>query len=90
MPGPRVNDFIRVPEVRVIGPDGIMLGVLRTDEARRMAREADLDLVEVDPKANPPVCKIMDLSRFKYEEVKKRAEARKRQTRDDGDPGTKG
>ena len=67
-----------------------MLGVLRTDEARRMAREADLDLVEVDNKANPPVCKIMDLGRFKYEEVKKRAEARKRQTHEDDDAGTEG
>ena len=87
---PRVNDLIRVPEVRVIGPDGTMLGVLRTDEARRMARSAELDLVEVDPKANPPVCKIMDLTRFKYEEVKRRAQTRKHQTLDDEDPGTKG
>lgn len=83
---PRVNDFIRVPEVRVIGHDGTMLGILRTDEARRMAREESLDLVEVDRKADPPLCKIMDYSRFNYQEVKKRAEARKRQTRDDGDP----
>jgi translation initiation factor IF-3 len=67
-----------------------MLGVVRTDEARRMAREADLDLVEVDPKADPPVCKIMDIGRFKYEDAKKRAEARKRQTHDDGDPSTNG
>ena len=57
-----------------------MLGVLRTDEAKRMARDADLDLVEVNPKASPPVCKIMDFGRFKYEEKKKQNEARKRQT----------
>ncbi|MCA9632092.1 MAG: translation initiation factor IF-3, partial [Myxococcales bacterium] len=73
--GPRVNERIRVPEVRVIGPDGAMLGVLETHEARRIAREADLDLVEVNPKAVPPVCKIMDHGRFKYEEKKKQNEA---------------
>ncbi len=65
-----------------------MLGILRTDEAKRMAREANLDLVEVDAKADPPVCKIMDLGRFKHENVKKRAEARKRQRQDDGDRGS--
>ncbi|MBW2508941.1 MAG: translation initiation factor IF-3 [Deltaproteobacteria bacterium] len=78
--GPRVNDRIRVPEIRVIGADGGMLGVMNTDEARRMARGLDLDLVEVNPKASPPVCKIMDFGKFKYEEKKKQAEARKRQT----------
>ncbi|MBK7155047.1 MAG: translation initiation factor IF-3 [Sandaracinaceae bacterium] len=77
--GPRVNERIRVPEVRVIGPDGAMLGVLETHEARRIAREADLDLVEVNPKAVPPVCKIMDHGRFKYEEKKKQNEAKKKQ-----------
>jgi len=75
-----VNDRIRVPEIRVIGADGGMLGVLNTDEARRMARDLDLDLVEVNPKATPPVCKIMDFGKFKYEEKKKQADARKRQT----------
>ncbi|MEM9191033.1 MAG: translation initiation factor IF-3 [Myxococcota bacterium] len=79
--GPRINDRIRIPEIRVIGADGGMLGILRTDEAKRMAREASLDLVEVDPKANPPVCKIMDYGRFKYEKKKQEAEARKRQTK---------
>ncbi len=69
-----------MPEIRVIGADGKMLGVMNTDEARQMARGLDLDLVEVNPKANPPVCKIMDFGRFKYEEKKKQAEARKRQT----------
>jgi len=57
-----------------------MLGVLNTDEARRMARSLDLDLVEVNPKASPPVCKIMDFGKFKYEEKKRQADARKRQT----------
>jgi translation initiation factor IF-3 len=57
-----------------------MLGVMNTDEARRMARGLDLDLVEVNPKASPPVCKIMDFGKFKYEEKKKQNEARKRQT----------
>ncbi len=57
-----------------------MLGVLNTDEARRMARGLDLDLVEVNPKAMPPVCKIMDFGKFKYEEKKRQSDARKRQT----------
>jgi translation initiation factor IF-3 len=57
-----------------------MMGVMNTDEARRLARSLDLDLVEVNPKASPPVCKIMDFGKFKYEEKKKQAEARKRQS----------
>jgi translation initiation factor IF-3 len=65
--------------VRVIGAEGENLGVIRTDEAKRIAREKSLDLVEVNPKASPPVCKIMDFGRFKYEEKKKQAEAKKRQ-----------
>jgi translation initiation factor IF-3 len=65
--------------VRVIGAEGENLGVIRTDEAKRIARERELDLVEVNPKASPPVCKIMDFGRFKYEEKKKQAEAKKRQ-----------
>jgi translation initiation factor IF-3 len=69
-----------VPEVRVIDADGGMLGVLTTDDARRRARELELDLVEVNPKAVPPVCKIMDFGKFKYEEKKKAADARKRQS----------
>ncbi|MCG8554376.1 MAG: translation initiation factor IF-3 [Proteobacteria bacterium] len=64
----------------MIGPDGKMLGVLDTREALRIAKNASLDLVEVNPKSQPPVCKIMDFGRFKYEEKKKAAEARKRQT----------
>jgi translation initiation factor IF-3 len=76
----RVNHRIRVPEVRVIDADGSMLGVLATHEALRMAQEKGLDLVEVNPKADPPVCKILDYGKFKYEEKKKTAEARRKQT----------
>jgi translation initiation factor IF-3 len=68
-----------VPQVRVVGADGAMLGVLDTHEAQRLAREANLDLVEVNPKAYPPVCKIMDFGKFKYEEKKRTNEAKKRQ-----------
>jgi translation initiation factor IF-3 len=76
----RVNHRIRVPEVRVIGADGSMLGVLQTHEAMRMAQEQGLDLVEVNPKAEPPVCKILDFGKYKYEEKKKTAEAKRKQT----------
>jgi translation initiation factor IF-3 len=76
----RVNHRIRVPEVRVIDADGSMLGVLATHEALRMAQEKGLDLVEVNPKADPPVCKILDYGKFKYDEKKKTAEARRKQT----------
>jgi translation initiation factor IF-3 len=78
--GPRVNERIRVPEVRVIGPEGEMLGIMQTRDAFLYARERELDLVEVNPKAHPPVCKVMDFGKYKYEEKKKAAEARKRQT----------
>ncbi|MDW8245908.1 MAG: translation initiation factor IF-3 [Sandaracinaceae bacterium] len=77
--GPRVNNKIRAPEVRVIGTNGEMLGVMPVREALRLAREAELDLVEVNPKALPPVCKIMDFGKYKYEEKKRESEARKRQ-----------
>ena len=76
----RVNHRIRVPEVRVIAADGSMLGVLQTHEALRMAQEQGLDLVEVNPKAEPPVCKILDFGKHKYEEKKKAAEAKRKQT----------
>jgi len=76
----RVNHRIRVPEVRVIGAEGEMLGVLSTHEALRMAQEKGLDLVEVNPKAEPPVCKILDFGKYKYEEKKKSAEAKRKQT----------
>ena len=64
----------------MIAADGEQLGVISTDEARRIAKEKELDLVEVNPKARPPVCKIMDYGRFKYEEKKKQNEAKKRQS----------
>ena len=76
----RVNRRIRVPEVRVIGADGSQLGVLRTDEALRIAEDGGLDLVEVSPKAMPPVCKIMDYGKFKYETAKKTKDAKKHQS----------
>jgi translation initiation factor IF-3 len=76
----RINHRIRVPEVRVIGPDGGMLGVMTTDEARRVAQEMGLDLVEVNPKAEPPVCKLLDFGKYKYEEKKKAREAKRKQT----------
>ncbi len=76
----RVNRRIRVPEVRVIGADGAQLGVLRTEEALRIAEEGGHDLVEVSPKAMPPVCKIMDYGKFKYENSKKTKDARKHQS----------
>src|ERR1700738_2855049 len=73
----RVNHRIRVPEVRVIDANGDMLGVLATHEALRKAQEQGLDLVEVNPKADPPVCKILDFGKYKYEEKKKTAEAKR-------------
>ncbi len=76
----RVNHRIRVPEVRVIDADGSMLGVLQTHEALRKAQERGLDLVEVNPKAEPPVCKILDFGKYKYEEKKKQAQARRNQS----------
>src|ERR1700722_16870100 len=76
----RVNHRIRVPEILVIGPDGGKLGVLQTHEAMRLAQEQGLDLVEVNPKADPPVCKILDFGKYKYEEKKKSAEAKRKQT----------
>ncbi|MCP4820788.1 MAG: translation initiation factor IF-3 [Shimia sp.] len=77
--GPRVNDRIRAPEIRLIGADGDNVGVVRPSEAMNMAAEAGLDLVEISPNANPPVCKIMDFGKFKYEQQKRESEARKKQ-----------
>lgn len=76
---PRINERIRVTEVRLIGPAGEQVGVVPIEQAMRMAREADLDLVEVAPEANPPVCKVMDYGKFKYEAAQKVREARKNQ-----------
>lgn len=76
---PRINERIRVSEVRLVGPAGEQVGVVPIDQALRMAREADLDLVEVAPGSVPPVCKIMDYGKFKYEAAQKVREARKNQ-----------
>ncbi len=76
----RINEQIRVPEVRLIGPDGEQVGVMATREALSQAAEAHLDLVEVAPQASPPVCRIMDYGKFKYQQSKKQQEARRRQT----------
>ena len=75
-----VNGAIRDKEVRVIGADGEMLGVMSSREAQNLADEAELDLVKISPNANPPVCKIMDYSKFKYEQSKRDKENRKNQT----------
>ncbi len=75
----RINERIRVPEVRVIGEDGKQIGVMRTDEALRYAQERDLDLVEVAPDARPPVTRILDYSKYKYEQAQKQKAARKHQ-----------
>ncbi len=71
---------IRVPEVRVIGADGSQVGIVPTHEALRMAEDQGLDLVEVSPRAVPPVCRIMDFGRFKYQESKKEKASRKHQS----------
>lgn len=98
---PRINERIRVSEVRLVGPAGEQIGVVRIEDALRMAQEADLDLVEVSPQSNPPVCKLMDFGKFKYEAAQKVREARKNQVNtilktvrfglkiDDHDYGTK-
>jgi translation initiation factor IF-3 len=76
---PRINDRIRANEVRLVGPEGEQVGVVRLDIALRLAQENDLDLVEVSPNSNPPVVKIMDYGKFKYEAAQKAKEARKNQ-----------
>ncbi|WP_349675832.1 translation initiation factor IF-3, partial [Paracoccus sp. UBA889] len=77
--GPRVNERIRVAEIRLIGPEGENVGVVSPSVGLDMARESGLDLVEISPNATPPVCKVMDLGKFKYEQQKREAEARKKQ-----------
>ena len=79
MNGPRYDEFITVPKVRVIDQDGENLGVLYTKEAIDTAHEVGLNLVEVSPGADPPVCKILDVGKFKFEAQKKAAAARKNQ-----------
>ncbi len=76
---PRINERIRVPEVRLIGPLGEQVGVVTLEVAQRIARDADLDLVEVAPEAKPPVVKVMDFGKFKYEAAQKAKEARRNQ-----------
>jgi translation initiation factor IF-3 len=73
----RINHRIRVPEVRVIGEDGEQLGVMPTHEALRLAEERGVDLVEISPRAFPPVCRVMDYGKYKYEQAKKKQQARK-------------
>ena len=75
----RINDRIRVPEVRLVGPNGEQVGIVRIEDALRLAVEADLDLVEVAPQARPPVCKLMDYGKFKYESDQKARESRRNQ-----------
>ena len=75
----RRNQRIRVPEIRVISPEGKQLGILPTDKALRLAQQFNLDLVEVAPNARPPVCRIMDYGRYKYEQAKAEREAKKKQ-----------
>lgn len=77
--GPRVNERIIADEIRLVGDDGEMIGVVSVEEGLKKADEAGLDLVEVSPNAKPPVCKILDYGKYKYEEQKKAAEARKKQ-----------
>jgi len=77
--GPRVNEDIRVPQVRLIDQDGEMLGVMTAREAMLKAFDVGLDLLEISPNAVPPVCKITDYGKFKYEQQKKANEARKKQ-----------
>ncbi len=77
---PNINFKIKAKEVRVIDPDGNQVGVVPTDKALSAAKDFGLDLVEVSPNANPPVCKIMDYGRYKYEQDKKQQEAKKKQS----------
>jgi translation initiation factor IF-3 len=76
----RINERIRVPEVRVIGDDGQQIGIMKTEDALALAQERELDLVEVAPEARPPVCRILDYSKYKYEQAQKQKAARKHQT----------
>lgn len=76
---PRMNEKIRAKEIRVVGEEGEQLGILDTKEALALALEKGLDLVEISPNAEPPVCKIMDYGKFKYEKTKKDKENKKKQ-----------
>jgi translation initiation factor IF-3 len=76
---PNINENLKFPKVRVIDTDGGQLGIMETSDARNLAEEKDLDLVLVSDKADPPVCRIMDYGKFKFEQEKKAREARKKQ-----------
>ncbi|WP_184617736.1 translation initiation factor IF-3 [Sphaerisporangium krabiense] len=76
---PRINERIRVPEVRLVGPNGEQVGIVSIGDALKLAQESDLDLVEVAATARPPVCKLMDYGKFKYESAMKAREARRNQ-----------
>ncbi|MDH5681523.1 MAG: translation initiation factor IF-3 [Spirochaetota bacterium] len=77
----RINKQIRVPEIRLIDDEGNQLGVVNTDEALKMAEEKELDLVEISPQASPPVCKVLDYGKFKFDQKKRLKEAKKKQAR---------
>ncbi|MGZ4704364.1 MAG: translation initiation factor IF-3, partial [Acidimicrobiales bacterium] len=77
---PRINDRIRAREVRLVAPDGEQIGIRPLPEALAMARELELDLVEVADKANPPVCRIMDYGKYKYEAAQRAKESRRKST----------
>tara|TARA_B110000196_G_C20717275_1_gene462508 strand:+ start:18 stop:563 length:546 start_codon:yes stop_codon:yes gene_type:complete len=77
--GPKSNDRIRAPQVQVIGSDGNNLGTLNTQDAIKIAKEEGLDLIEISPNAHPPVCKIIDIGKFKYDLQKKANKAKKKQ-----------
>jgi translation initiation factor IF-3 len=78
---PRINERIRAPQVRLVGADGAQVGIVSIQEALQRARASDLDLVEVAPQANPPVCRVMDYGKYKYERAMRQKEARKKQSR---------
>ena len=77
--GPKTNNRINSPEVQVISSDGDNLGIIKTNDAISRAKEEGLDLIEIAPNANPPVCKIMDMGKFKYDQQKKASKAKKNQ-----------
>jgi translation initiation factor IF-3 len=77
---PRINDRIRAREVRLVGPDGAQIGIKPLPEALAFAREHDLDLVEVAAMANPPVCRVMDYGKYKYEEAQRERDSRRKST----------
>lgn len=74
--GPRINEEIRIPQVRLIAADGEQVGVVETKQAQEMATEAELDLVEVAPNSRPPVCRIMDYGKYRYEQSKKQKKSK--------------